>query len=185
MVRREEQPWESRAVLLLDTRFSAHTGSGTAATFEKAVSVAASLAVHLTAAGFTVDLVSTSDAGADLVAAGESDRVAAMLEALAVIAPDRSARFATAGAAAARLAGDGVVVAILGHLDLPAAEELTRLRHGRDAAIAVLVDPAGTRDDRVGIALAEAGWRLVPVALGDALALVWPLASRTSLAGRR
>jgi uncharacterized protein (DUF58 family) len=185
MVRREEQPWESRAVLLLDTRFGAHSGSGSAATFEKAVSVAASLAVHLTAAGFTVDLVSTSDAAADLAAAGESDRVAAMLEALAVIAPDRSARFATAGAAAARLAGDGVVVAILGHLDLAAAEELTRLRHGRDAAIAVLIDPSGTHDDRVGIALAEAGWRLVPVALGDALAVVWPLAARTSLAARR
>ncbi len=38
MVRREEQPWESRATVVLDTRAAAHLGDGPTASFEWAVS---------------------------------------------------------------------------------------------------------------------------------------------------
>ena len=38
MVRREEQPWESRATVVLDTRATAHRGEGPTASFEWAVS---------------------------------------------------------------------------------------------------------------------------------------------------
>jgi len=44
MVRREEQRWRNRALLLLDTRRSAHAGTGVASSFEFAVSAAASTA---------------------------------------------------------------------------------------------------------------------------------------------
>ena len=54
MVRREEQPWESRAMLLLDTRAAAHRGEGPASSFEAAVSAAASIGVHLGRGGFSV-----------------------------------------------------------------------------------------------------------------------------------
>lgn len=47
MVRREEQPWESRATIVLDTRTWAHRGEGPTASFEWAVSAAASIAEHL------------------------------------------------------------------------------------------------------------------------------------------
>src|SRR3990170_231333 len=47
MVRREEQPWQSRATLFLDNRAASHRGSGAASSLEHAVSVAASVAVHL------------------------------------------------------------------------------------------------------------------------------------------
>jgi hypothetical protein len=47
MVRREEQPWQSRATVFLDNRGLAHRGQGAASSLEGAVSAAASIAVHL------------------------------------------------------------------------------------------------------------------------------------------
>ncbi|MGH3445310.1 MAG: DUF58 domain-containing protein, partial [Nocardioidaceae bacterium] len=60
MVRREEQPWQSRATLFLDNRKISHRGSGAASSLEHAVSVAASVAVHLVQRGFSVRLVTAS-----------------------------------------------------------------------------------------------------------------------------
>ena len=37
MVRREEQPWQSRCTLLLDSRATAHRGEGPGSSFEWAV----------------------------------------------------------------------------------------------------------------------------------------------------
>ena len=51
MVRREEQRWQDRAVLILDSRRSAHIGSGPSSSFEFAVSAAASIGVHLARSG--------------------------------------------------------------------------------------------------------------------------------------
>ena len=47
MVRREEHQWRNSASVFLDTRGSAHTGTGSASTFEFAVSAAASVGAHL------------------------------------------------------------------------------------------------------------------------------------------
>ena len=60
MVRREEQPWQSRATLFLDNRTRAHRGQGIASSLEAAVSAAASIAVHLSQRGFTVRLVTAT-----------------------------------------------------------------------------------------------------------------------------
>src|SRR4051812_24114115 len=60
MVRREEQPWESRATVVLDTRTYAHRGEGPTASFEWAVSAAASISMHLRAAGYKLRLVTGS-----------------------------------------------------------------------------------------------------------------------------
>ena len=57
MVRREEQPWQSRATLYVDNRRSAHRGTGPASSLEHAVGIAASVAVHLVQRGFSVRLV--------------------------------------------------------------------------------------------------------------------------------
>jgi uncharacterized protein (DUF58 family) len=53
MVRREEQPWQSRGVVFLDTRASAHFGDGPLSSLEWAVSAAASVSLHLSHNGFT------------------------------------------------------------------------------------------------------------------------------------
>src|SRR3954467_9700384 len=64
MVRREEQPWESRATVVLDTRARAHRGEGPAASFEWAVAATASVALHLRHGGYKLRLISDAD-GAD------------------------------------------------------------------------------------------------------------------------
>ena len=60
MVRREEQPWQSRATVFLDNRGTSHRGQGAASSLEGAVSAAASIAVHLDPPGYTVRLVTAS-----------------------------------------------------------------------------------------------------------------------------
>ena len=60
MVRREEQPWQSRATLFLDNRLRAHRGQGIASSLEAAVSAAASIAVHLSQRGFMVRFVTAA-----------------------------------------------------------------------------------------------------------------------------
>ena len=70
MVRREEQPWESRATVVLDTRAYGHRGEGPTASFEWAVSAAASIAVHLRQAGYKLRLVTGSGADVDASEAG-------------------------------------------------------------------------------------------------------------------
>src|SRR5512138_1594621 len=52
MVRREEQPWESKATIVLDTRRAGHRGEGPTSSFEWAVSAAASVAVNLRHNGY-------------------------------------------------------------------------------------------------------------------------------------
>src|SRR6266481_5777103 len=57
MVRREEQRWRNRAVLLLDTRARAHSGAGAGSSFEYAASTIASIGVHLARSGIDGQLV--------------------------------------------------------------------------------------------------------------------------------
>ncbi len=64
MVRREEQPWQSRCTLFVDNRTIAHRGTGPDSSLERAVTVTASIAVHLARSGFQVRLVS-ADGEAD------------------------------------------------------------------------------------------------------------------------
>jgi len=61
MVRREEQRWQDRAVVILDSRRSAHAGTGPSSSFEYAVSAAASIGVHLARSGLDGHLL--TDAG--------------------------------------------------------------------------------------------------------------------------
>src|SRR5690606_33677899 len=56
MVRREEQPWQSRATVLLDNRTAGHAGEGVDSSLEWAVTAAASIGVHLSERGYAVRL---------------------------------------------------------------------------------------------------------------------------------
>jgi uncharacterized protein (DUF58 family) len=186
MVRREEQPWESRGLLLLDTRVAAHRGDGPASSFEVAVSAAASLGVHLGRSGFSLDLV--TDAGRRLtsgsVEIGEAQEDS-LLDALAVIEPSTNRSLQLAGPVL-RAAGEGLTVAVLGALTVQEAAELVRYRHGAGSVLAVALDvetwrtsAARERAPQVGPAdpvavLRGAGWRVVTLGAGQKLADVWP-----------
>jgi uncharacterized protein (DUF58 family) len=124
MVRREEQPWQSRATLLLDRRRPAHRGDGPASTFEWAVSAVASLAVHLAGQGYAIRMVDGSpadrttgipwsDGHSGLPA---TDAAGAVLDVLATVAPGGSVDLSRAVAAAAHGSTGGLLVAALGRL---------------------------------------------------------------------
>lgn len=195
MVRREEQPWQSRCTVLLDTRASAHRGEGPGSSFEWAVSAAASIGVHLVRHGYHVRLLtdtggSVSSAAHDPSGVG-SDFEGALLDALAVIESSTNQTFRDATASVRRGGGDGLLVAVLGTVDPDEAHRLARLRHGSSAAVAVMLDsttwtaqpPSGRATSKASydgsVALLRAsGWRVVQAATGAALADIWPEASR-------
>ncbi|MEU7747278.1 DUF58 domain-containing protein [Nonomuraea sp. NPDC049158] len=178
MVRREEQQWQSRGALLLDTRRYAHRGEGPRSSFEVAVSAAASIGVHLAHEGLGLRLV--TDQGAEHLT--DTGLSWSLLDTLAVVrhSPARSLEL---GVSALRQGGgDGLIVAVLGSLDPEEARELARLRHSGITGVAVLLDvgtwdggePGSTENyQAVQAVLAGYGWRIVRLPAGVPIASVW------------
>ena len=143
MVRREEQQWRNRLLLLLDTRRAGHAGSGAASSFEFAVSAAASIGAHLARQGLDGELI--TDTGA-LSAPGVFEDV--LLNSLAVIKPSRG-RELDAGLAALR-GSAGLTVAVVGRMSAGTARRLAASRRDAGLAIALLLAVstwAGTGQD--------------------------------------
>jgi uncharacterized protein (DUF58 family) len=134
MVRREEQRWRNRATVLLDSRGSAHMGSGPSSSFEMAVSAAASFGVHLVQEGLTGQLI--TDKGINLGAGmGFEDM---LLESLAVIKPSNGRDLAD-GIKELRASSAGVIIAVLGKVSAAAAQQLATCRSEGSQAIALLL----------------------------------------------
>lgn len=189
MVRREEQPFTSRATLLLDTRADAHHGAGPGSSLEWAVSAVASIGVTLLRSGFALHVLDTS--GTDLVPPGVPVTEAALLDTLADVQPTRGRDLGTAMGALHEAGGQGLLVAVLGQLDPEQAEALGRLRHSAGRCVGVLVDtptwvgalPGSVGYDAAQVLLSRTGWKVLPVRHGTTLASVWPLAARSTGAG--
>jgi uncharacterized protein (DUF58 family) len=192
MVRREEQPWQSRATLVLDNRLPAHSrrvaGRQTteSSSLEWAVSAAASIGTHVLGRGYSVRLVtdeggSASTAWHDL-SEGPGSAEGQLLEALATV--DASGE-ASIGTIRSLLHGAGtsssLLIAVLGQLNADEAASLARLRHDTSAALAIVLDvsqwPGGAATDSVAggpaaalpadvaaQTLRDAGWRAIVVA---------------------
>ena len=187
MVRREEQPFQSRATLLLDGRAEAHRGEGPGSSYEWAVSAVASVGATLTRAGFALHLFDHT--GVDLAAPSTPLTESVLLDALAGVGPQRSGSLGPAAARLRRTGVDGALVAVLGQLDAEQADRLARLRTGSATCIAVLLDTdtwapvtsrataaAGSQQDAAAALLTATGWRVLRVVHGTTLAAVWPLA---------
>ena len=133
MVRREEQRWQDRAVVILDSRRSAHVGTGPSSSFEFAVSAAASVGVHLARSGLDGHLL--TDSGP---LAGSAMFEDVLLDALSVVTMSRNHDFARTTAALSTIEG-GLLVLVAGRLSADAAREIaTARRHGRQG-IALLL----------------------------------------------
>jgi uncharacterized protein (DUF58 family) len=133
MVRREEQRWRNRALLLLDTRRSAHAGTGVASSFEFAVSAAASIGVHIARGGMDGQLI--TDAG-PVAAAGMFEDV--LLDSLAVVKTSRGADL-SGGLAGIRASGGGLLIVVAGLLSAATARQLATSRRDGGPAIALLL----------------------------------------------
>ncbi|HET8658601.1 MAG TPA: DUF58 domain-containing protein [Micromonosporaceae bacterium] len=190
MVRREEQPWESRATVVLDTRGYAHRGEGPTASFEWAVSAAASIALHLRQAGYKLRLV--TEGGIDVDANdGTGDGV--LLDHLAEVKLNHRGEVTTLVDRVRRRSDGGLVIAIFGLLTPPEAELLAALRTNNATCIGLLVDattwlslPTSAREEAdrahsaAALGLLRSGWRVVGADHSAKLPALWPQAARGS-----
>lgn len=190
MVRREEQPWESRATVVLDTRLYAHRGEGPTASFEWAVSAAASVAVHLRQAGYKLRLVTDSGVDADAYeGAGEG----ILLDHLAEVKLTQRGDISLLVERVRRRSDGGLVIALLGALTTAEAHLLSGLRTNGATCVGLLIDsstwlnlPPEARAEAdqahgaAALGLLHSGWRVVGVAHGSKLPALWPQVARGS-----
>jgi uncharacterized protein (DUF58 family) len=177
MVRREEQQWRNHAVLLLDTRRSAHAGSGTSSSFEYAVSAAASIGVHLAMQGFAGQLV--TEAG-PIAGGGSFEDV--LLDTLAVVKPSGGTDLAR-GLSTVMSRASGLFILVAGRLSAAQAKSLVASHQGRTPALALLLavstweagaQDSGPDDTQAAAAvLTAAGWRVATVRADTPLAAAW------------
>jgi len=190
MVRREEQPWESRATVVLDTRRQGHRGEGPTSSFEWAVSATASIALHLRRSGYKIRLVTGSGVDMD---ATERDGEGAVLDCLAEVNLSAANDTLSLVERVRRRGDGGLVIAVLGGLSLAEAEALGGLRASGTTCIGLLVDPATWLNlpeevrtqtiadhEAAALTLLRAGWRVVSVEHGTSLTALWPQAARGS-----
>jgi uncharacterized protein (DUF58 family) len=143
MVRREEQRWRNRATLLLDSRASAHLGSGPSSSFELAVSAAASVGVHLAQEGLSGQLITHEGTILGSGMAFED----MLLDALAVIKPSRVSDL-SGGIKELRIGSAGVIIAVMGRLSESEARHLATCRNEGSQAIALLLAVSTWADPR-------------------------------------
>ncbi|WP_344453188.1 DUF58 domain-containing protein [Actinocorallia aurantiaca] len=174
MVRREEQQWQSRAVLLLDTRRAGHTGEGPGSSFEQAVSVAASVGVHLAREGLPLRFATDSGRGADLPAGSGPAAGGELLDVLAVIGQSDGTALLP-GLAAVRGSGrdgEALIIGVFGRLTAEEARALAAARRGTAIGIAILLDSDRGPDGAAGF-LRGAGWRVLTVSSVAELPAAW------------
>ena len=197
MVRVEEWPERSRATVLLDHRAAAHRGSGPASSLEYAVSLAASVYVHLRRHGQQARLV-TADG---LVLAGAADQtdhtIDTALDALAALRATDQPDLVSGPA----MAGRQDVVAVLGALRPVAIEQLLAHRPRGRRSHAVLLDvaawdiagngssyPVAADPAQAARLLVAAGWSVAVARPEQPPASVWDQlcsSSRSKLAAPR
>lgn len=185
MVRREEQPRQNRAVVLLDTRAAAHRGDGPDSSLEWAVSAAASIALHLAHDRYALRLV--TDTGVDLDATGAAAE-GALLDHLADVRASRRAGFELP-TEALRRTGGGLLVAVLGLVDPAEVPRLAAVRAAGTTCVAILLDVSGWTGpapqpgqyEATSAALTRAGWQVVPARRGSPLAELWARAGHRPL----
>lgn len=185
MVRQQEQPWQAEAFVLLDTRLTAHRGSGPSSTLEKAISVAASAVTHLGRQGYRLRLVTEADTRAPVVETWDAhmDRLAELNGSHET----NLTRLATLRGTGA----EGLLVAVLAVPDGDGplrshADVRAMLQVGRMFASRLVVVVHGGQSDRerareaAGL-LRVAGWRTTTLTPHESLDERW----RAVLGGRR
>jgi uncharacterized protein (DUF58 family) len=191
MVRVEEWAERSGVTVLLDHRAAAHRGAGPVSSLEYAVSLTASVYVHLRRRGPQVRLI-TAD-GAVLVNAGEgaANSTDAALDALAALCATDQRDLANVP----ELSGRQDVIAVLGALG-PAAVEQLLAKHLRAArGHAVLLDVAAWATDGDGRVapnpakaarlLTAAGWSVTVAGPAQSPSAVWDHICTGSLGAQR
>lgn len=192
MVRREEQPEQNRATVLLDTRATAWPTREALAAFEWGVEAAASIGVHLASSGFTLRLMTVrsqaaggSGTGGGEMPASGSVSMLAWLDLLAEVDVEPADLLQTATERLRATAGEGLVLGIFGLLSKSDTAALSAIPSRGTTAVALVPDvtnwPGRSRERSPHLAgqtsaaalLTAAGWQVVPFAPTAALPDVW------------
>jgi uncharacterized protein (DUF58 family) len=189
MVRRDEQPRQMRATVLLDARAVGHRGDGPASSFEWAVSAAASVATHLSAQRYGLRLLRDDHSGG-WSAPGDPEGAGRILDDLAVVRLGGPTELTDAVTALTRTGGDGMVVAVLGeapHDDVRALAMLARGTRGVAILLRTSQWSGGLPEKRIGKlddlreqnmrTLRAAGWAVAEAGAGDSIPDVWARAT--------
>jgi uncharacterized protein (DUF58 family) len=210
MVRLEERPWQGRTTLLLDLRACAHQSDPVrdqrdarqVHSLEWAVSAAASIGSRLLGAGRDLELLDDQDG----IGRFRPDNLNQLLDRLTVATPTAAADLGRVAGALHVAARESATIAVLGRLD-PGSLRVLAATHRRSLGIpafAILLDTTSWLDrtsDRTdggsvsppgpspvdvtsgpARVLRDAGWRVVVVRRGDAIAAVWSQLVRDSQA---
>ncbi|MGI8573834.1 MAG: DUF58 domain-containing protein [Egibacteraceae bacterium] len=180
MVRQNEQPYQTQAVVLLDSRHEAHRGRGRRSTLERAISASASVATHLFDRGYRLRLVTERET----TQRPGNEAPALLLERLAVLEPSRSTPLDCILQRLRSGGEDGLLVAVMPApvpgVGLEANRDLLGLvQAGRpfSARIALLVHGHGTQErrqaERACLLLSARGWRASPLAVDQSLPEAW------------
>lgn len=178
MVRQNEMPWQAEATIVCDLRSRAHTGAGADSTFEKALSVAASVVWHLADHHYQLRLLTEDDVRTRGVEPWE-----ALLERLAVAEQSSARGLAPTLQALRGRGGEGLLVTIVPaptgsqpvarHPDVRALLGAGRGHTGRIAVVVHTGRHQAARADECAALLRSAGWKATTVAVGQPFADSW------------
>ena len=176
MVRLNEPISHGGATILIDYRDLAHRGEGAGSSLETGITLAASMALHLLTADHRVKLLAHNG---EVLADGH-DIADDVLAKLAMVEPDGEGELSKDA-----ISEPGLLIAVLGNMDVSQARLLTAGRRRSSNSIAILLDtagwaPAGRVDpaaqaEFAGVAgeLTSGGWRVVTLRRSDDLAQTW------------
>jgi uncharacterized protein (DUF58 family) len=193
MVRQEDHPARRRAVIVLDTRTAGHQGSGTAGSFEWAVTAAASIAAHLSDHHYALHLASSQRAEGR---ATQTIEIEDALASLALAEPGALQQFDDVLRWAHPLTSTGaLVIAIVTDHDEAVLRRAAALRQPEGTGLMILLDTASFAQPRPGaptdrtMALADmiaaAGWGTCVAGSDMAVAQAWQSVCASSTVGTR
>lgn len=191
MVRQEDRPARRSALVLLDSRESAHGGTGAAGSFEWAVSAVASVLVRLDELGYRTQLVTREALDAtnsELIERTTPE----MVEDLASVTLGTDQDFTRMLSAAQNRATAGrLVAAVVAAGEDDTGAELAGLRQPGAAALGFVLDsavfenrdPGGPSEAAVRVRdqLAAAGWRVVIVDPKMSILQAWTTVTNKAL----
>jgi uncharacterized protein (DUF58 family) len=186
-VRREEQAWDPTAIVILDSRSSAHAGTGRGSSFEWAVSAAASISLHFVDAGFRVDLF---DAGGAMVRGERMTQATVsrqqIIDSMTDVETSPRATLTRTVEHAALAQRGQLMVSVLGRLTRGDVEVLLGAQRNRARCFAFVLDPDTftSSNERTSPALYDehraaldrmrnVGWRVIEVSSGMEVMDAW------------
>jgi uncharacterized protein (DUF58 family) len=189
MIRQEETPWHTRALIVLDDRRNAHDGVGESSSFERAVEAGASVADLYHRSGYTYGLLTADNRG--LPSGRGTDHYHRCLDLLAVLAPamapgDHDPLSMRLAELQANVTDQGTLVIAMGSLSAEIAVAITRCTR-RFRQLIVVAFPGhryGARPTKerwegeqathdAAIMLRRAGIHTLILGPGDSLAIAW------------